>query len=79
MYKIATQCMILWLVVCFCWSNTQAAEITLNNTPAQVYFCPSDNCTGAIVNTKNLVYGLKEHQHKISPHLIIFKKVGYNL
>ncbi len=30
-------------------SNTQAIELTLNNTPAQVYFSPSGGATDAVV------------------------------
>lgn len=30
-------------------SNTQAADLTLNNTPTQVYFSPNGGCTEAIV------------------------------
>ncbi|MFZ3136229.1 MAG: phospholipase D family protein [Thermodesulfovibrionales bacterium] len=30
-------------------SNTQATDLTLNNTPAQVYFSPHGSCTDAIV------------------------------
>jgi len=31
------------------YSNTQATDITLNNTPAQIYFSPHGGCTDAIV------------------------------
>lgn len=30
-------------------SNTQAADLTLNSTPTQVYFSPNGGCTEAIV------------------------------
>ncbi len=30
-------------------SNTQATDVTINNTQAQVYFSPNGGCTGAIV------------------------------
>lgn len=30
-------------------SNTQAADLTLNNTPTQIYFSPNGGCTEAIV------------------------------
>ena len=40
---------LLSLVMLFVYSNTQAAEITLKNTPMQVYFSPHGGCTDAIV------------------------------
>jgi phosphatidylserine/phosphatidylglycerophosphate/cardiolipin synthase-like enzyme len=50
MQKITAQMIILFLLVFFIGcSNTQAVEITLNNTPAQVYFSPYGGCTDAIV------------------------------
>lgn len=50
MRKVAAQFMILLLsVLLFGCSNTQAEELTLNNTPAQVYFSPNGGCTDAIV------------------------------
>ncbi len=44
------------LVLLFCLascSNTQAANITLNNTPTQIYFSPDGGCTDAIVRELN--------------------------
>ena len=37
---------VLFFAAC---SNTQAIELTLNNTPAQVYFSPSGGATDAVV------------------------------
>ena len=50
MQKIAAQFIILLLVVLlFACSNSQATDLTLNNTPAQIYFSPKGGCTDAIV------------------------------
>ena len=50
MQKITAQFIILlWLILLFGCSNTQATDITLNNTPTQVYFSPNGGCTDAIV------------------------------
>jgi phosphatidylserine/phosphatidylglycerophosphate/cardiolipin synthase-like enzyme len=50
MHKITAQFIILLLLVLlFGCSNSQAVELTLNNTPAQVYFSPSGGATVAIV------------------------------
>ncbi len=50
MHKITSYIMILLLAVFFiACSNTQAVELTLNNTPAQVYFSPSGGATDAVV------------------------------
>ena len=50
MRKVAAQFMIfLLLSLLFGCSNTQAVELTLNNTPAQFYFSPHGGCTDAIV------------------------------
>jgi phosphatidylserine/phosphatidylglycerophosphate/cardiolipin synthase-like enzyme len=48
--KTICQFVILLLVVLlFACSNTQATDLTLNNTPAQVNFSPRGGCTDAIV------------------------------
>ena len=50
MHKITAQIMtLLLLVLLFGCSNTQATDVTLSNTPAQVYFSPKGGCTDAIV------------------------------
>ena len=50
MRKIAAQFMTLLLFgLLFGCSNTQATDVTINNTPAQVYFSPHGGCTDAIV------------------------------
>jgi phosphatidylserine/phosphatidylglycerophosphate/cardiolipin synthase-like enzyme len=50
MRKIAARMMVLLLLAFFAaCSNSQAVEITLNNTPAQVYFSPNGGATDAIV------------------------------
>lgn len=50
MRKITAQfIIILSLILLFSCSNTQAAELTLNNTPAHVYFSPSGGATDAVV------------------------------
>ena len=50
MQRITAQFTILLLsVLLFGCSNTQATDVTLNNTPAQVYFSPHGGCTDAIV------------------------------
>ena len=50
MRKVTAQFMILLLLVLlFGCSNTQATDVTLNNTPTQVYFSPKGGCTNAIV------------------------------
>ncbi len=50
MHKITAQIRtLLLLILLFGCSNTQATDITLNNTPAQVYFSPKGGCTDAIV------------------------------
>jgi len=40
---------LLLLVLLFGCSNTQATDVTLNNTQTQVYFSPKGGCTTAIV------------------------------
>ena len=45
--------LIIFSLILFFFSSPQishAAEITLNNTPAQIYFSPNGGCTEAIVN-----------------------------
>ena len=50
MKKLITRMMILFLLLFLMGcSNTQAVELTLNNTPAQIYFSPHGGCTDAIV------------------------------
>lgn len=50
MHKVTAQIMFFLLSVFFiACSNTQATELTLNNTPSQVYFSPKGGCTDAIV------------------------------
>jgi phosphatidylserine/phosphatidylglycerophosphate/cardiolipin synthase-like enzyme len=50
MQKIMAQMMIsLLLVFILGCSNSQATDINLNNTPAQVYFSPKGGCTDALV------------------------------
>jgi len=50
MQEIMTQIMILLLLVFILrCSNSQAVDINLNKTPAQVYFSPNGSCTDAIV------------------------------
>jgi len=50
MHKITTQIMIFLFAVFFiACSNSQAVELTLNNTPAEVYFSPSGGATVAVV------------------------------
>jgi hypothetical protein len=50
MKKVAAKIIILLFAVFFiACTNTQAVELTLNNTPAQVYFSPSGGATVAIV------------------------------
>jgi phosphatidylserine/phosphatidylglycerophosphate/cardiolipin synthase-like enzyme len=50
MQKIATQIMMFLFAVFFIvCSNTQAIELTLNDTPAHVYFSPSGGATDAVV------------------------------
>jgi phosphatidylserine/phosphatidylglycerophosphate/cardiolipin synthase-like enzyme len=50
MKKVAAKMMILLLLAFFiACSNSQAVELTLNNTPAQVYFSPSGGATDAVV------------------------------
>ena len=46
--KIFSIGLVFLFVVAAC-SNTQATDLTLNNTPAQVYFSPHGGCTDAIV------------------------------
>jgi len=51
MLKI-TKIFSIGLVLLFCFavvSNTQATDVSLNNTPTQVYFSPHGGCTDAIV------------------------------
>lgn len=46
----------LFLVFIFCifpLQQSHAAEITLNNTPFQIYFSPKGGCTEAIVKEIN--------------------------
>lgn len=40
---------LVFLFVFAACSNTQATDLTLNNTPAQVYFSPHGDCTDALV------------------------------
>ena len=50
MYRIICQLMtLLSLVLLLGCSNSQATELTLNNTPAQVYFSPNGGATDAVV------------------------------
>jgi phosphatidylserine/phosphatidylglycerophosphate/cardiolipin synthase-like enzyme len=50
MQKISVLMMILLLsVFILACSNSQATDLTLTNTPAQVYFSPKGGCTDAIV------------------------------
>jgi phosphatidylserine/phosphatidylglycerophosphate/cardiolipin synthase-like enzyme len=50
MQKIAAQMMGLILLAFFApCSNSHAVELTLNNTPVQVYFSPNGGATDAIV------------------------------
>ena len=50
MRKIAAHIkIVLFLVLLFGCSNVQAVELTLKNTPAQIYFSPHGGCTDAIV------------------------------
>ena len=50
MRKVTAQFMIMiFLVLLFGCSDTQATDVTLSNTPAQVYFSPHGGCTDAIV------------------------------
>ncbi len=50
MQKITSYIVILLLSLFFiACSNTQAIELTLNNTPAQVYFSPNAGATDAVV------------------------------
>lgn len=50
MQKIAAQTMVLLLLAFFvACSNSHAVELTLNNTPVQVYFSPNGGATDAIV------------------------------
>jgi ABC-type Zn uptake system ZnuABC Zn-binding protein ZnuA len=50
MKKVAAKTMILLLLAFFAaCSNTQAMELTLNNTPAQVYLSTNGGATDAIV------------------------------
>ena len=50
MQKILSQMIILLLLVFILGcSNSQATDINLNNTPAQVYFSPHGGCTDALV------------------------------
>jgi len=50
MQKILSQMIISLLsVFILACSNSQAVDINLNNTPAQVYFSPHSGCTDAIV------------------------------
>jgi len=50
MQKIAAQMMVLLLLAFFAaCSNSHAVELTLNNTPIQVYFSPNGGATDAIV------------------------------
>jgi phosphatidylserine/phosphatidylglycerophosphate/cardiolipin synthase-like enzyme len=50
MHKITPHIMIFLLLVFFiACSNSQAIELTFNNTPAQVYFSPSGGATDAVI------------------------------
>ena len=50
MHKVTAQIMFFLLSVFFIGcSNSQAVDINLSNTPAQVYFSPHGGCTDAIV------------------------------
>ena len=40
---------LVFLFVFAACSNTQATDLTINNTPTQVYFSPHGGCTDAIV------------------------------
>jgi phosphatidylserine/phosphatidylglycerophosphate/cardiolipin synthase-like enzyme len=40
---------LVFLFVLAAFSNTQATDLTLNNTPTQIYFSPKGGCTDAIV------------------------------
>ena len=49
MYRIICQLMTPLSLVLLGCSNSQATELTLNNTPAQVYFSPNGGATDAVV------------------------------
>jgi len=53
MQKISTQVLILLLsVFILACSDSQATDINLNNTPAQIYFSPHVGCTDTIVKDR---------------------------
>jgi phosphatidylserine/phosphatidylglycerophosphate/cardiolipin synthase-like enzyme len=86
MQKITAQMIILFLLVFFIGcSNTQAVEITLNNTPAQVYFSPYGGCTDAIVKeigkakTEILVQAYSFTSKEIAKALVDAHKRGVHI
>jgi len=50
---------ILWIIISLSFvlihsqQISHATDLTLNNTPAQIYFSPKGGCTEAIVNAIN--------------------------